>query len=211
MNHLADIRRDYALAKLDESSVDRDPIVQFRRWFDEALAAQVLEPTAAALATATNEGTPSVRMVLVKGIGAHGFAFFTDYRSRKGLELDANPRAALCVFWPELERQVRIEGDALRATSTESDAYFRSRPLGSRVGAWASWQSSQIDGRADLEARVESLREELGEDPPRPPHWGGFVLAPTRIEFWQGRSNRLHDRLEYRLESASWRMRRLSP
>lgn len=209
--NLSDIRRDYALAKLDESSIDRDPIVQFRRWFDEAISAQVLEPTAAALATATPDGAPSVRMVLVKGVAARGFEFFTDYRSRKGFELDANPRAALCVFWPELERQVRIEGDVARSTSTESDAYFRSRPLGSRVGAWASWQSSPLDGRADLESRVDSLRDELGEDPPRPPHWGGFVLTPTRIEFWQGRSNRLHDRLEFRRDGESWSMRRLSP
>jgi len=208
---LADIRREYALASLDESHVDPDPIAQFQRWFDEAMRAQVLEPTAATLATASREGAPSARVVLIKGVDARGFAFYTDYRSRKGRDLAENPRAALCVFWPELERQVRIEGRAERVSADESREYFRSRPLGSRIGAWASHQSSEIESREDLEARVRSLEREMGSDPPLPPHWGGFVLAPSSTEFWQGRPNRLHDRLEYLRGPQGWKLRRLSP
>lgn len=208
---LADIRRDYALAVLDESHVDPDPIVQFQRWFDEALRAQVLEPTAATLATASRAAAPSARVVLIKGVDPRGFSFFTDYRSRKGRELTENPHAALCVFWPELERQVRIEGRVERVSAEESRAYFQSRPLGSRIGAWASSQSSEITSRDELEARVRSLERELGADPPLPSHWGGFVLVPSSVEFWQGRPSRLHDRLEYLRAPQGWRLRRLSP
>lgn len=208
---LADIRRDYAMAVLDETHVDPDPITQFQRWFDEAMRAQAVEPTAATLATASRDGAPSARVVLIKGVDARGFAFFTDYRSRKGRELAENPRSALCVFWPELERQVRIVGLAERVSADESREYYRSRPLGSRIGAWASLQSSEIAGREELEARVKSLERELGSDPALPPHWGGFVLAPSSIEFWQGRPNRLHDRLEYVRAQQSWTLRRLSP
>lgn len=209
--NLADIRRDYAQSVLDESHVDADPLVQFRRWFDQAILAQVMEPTAATLATASRDGAPSARIVLIKGVDARGFAFYTDYRSHKGRDLAENPRAALCIFWPELERQVRIEGRVERVGAEENREYYRSRPLGSRVSAWASLQSSELAGRGELEARVASLERELGTDPPLPPHWGGYVLGPSSIEFWQGRSNRLHDRLEYVHAPAGWRLRRLSP
>lgn len=209
--NLADIRREYARAALDESHADADPIAQFRRWLAQAIEAQEVEPTAATLATATRDGAPSARIVLVKGVDARGFAFYTDYRSRKGRELAANPRAALCVLWATLERQVRVEGRVEKLSAAESEAYFRSRPIGSRLGAWASEQSSELTDRAALEARVERLRGELGADPPLPPHWGGYVLAPSAIEFWQGRESRLHDRLEYRRDGGAWTMRRLSP
>lgn len=209
--NLADIRREYARAALDESHADADPIAQFRRWLQQAIEAQEVEPTAATLATATRDGAPSARIVLVKGVDARGFAFYTDYRSRKGRELRENPRAALCVLWAQLERQVRVEGTVEKLPAEESAAYFRTRPLGSRLGAWASEQSSELPDRTALEARVERLRGELGADPPLPPHWGGYVLVPSRIEFWQGRESRLHDRLEYRRDGGAWRIRRLSP
>jgi pyridoxamine 5'-phosphate oxidase len=211
MRDLSQIRREYAHSVLDETHVAEDPLLQFRRWFDQALEAQVLEPTAAALATADRAGRPSVRMVLIKGFDERGFSFFTDQRSRKGQDLEQNPRAALCVFWAELERQVRIEGDVRRVPAAESEEYWRTRPLGSRHGAWASQQSSELSGRGELEARVAAAARERGPDPPLPPHWGGFVLAPTSIEFWQGRESRLHDRLEYVREKPGWRLRRLSP
>ncbi len=208
---LADIRREYSQAVLDESHVDPDPIVQFQRWLDQAFDAQEAEPTAATLATASRDGAPSARIVLIKGVDARGFAFFTDYRSRKGRELAENPRAALCFLWSNVERQVRVEGRVEQVSSAESAAYYRTRPLGSRLGAWASTQSSEIADRSDLEARVAELRREMGEDPPLPPHWGGYVLAPTALEFWQGRESRLHDRLQYVRDGAAWRIRRLSP
>jgi pyridoxamine 5'-phosphate oxidase len=208
---LADIRRGYSQAVLDETHVDPDPIVQFQRWLDQAFDAQEAEPTAATLATATRDGAPSARIILIKGVDARGFAFFTDYRSRKGRELAENPRAALCFLWSNVERQVRVEGRVEQVSSAESAAYYRTRPLGSRLGAWASTQSSEIPDRADLEARVSELRREMGEDPPLPPHWGGYVLAPTALEFWQGRESRLHDRLQYVRDGAAWRIRRLSP
>lgn len=209
--NLADIRREYSLAVLDESHVDRDPIVQFQRWLAQAILAEEPEPTAATLATASRDGAPSARIVLIKGVDARGFAFFTDYRSRKGRELVENPRAALCVLWSDLERQVRVEGRVERATAEESAAYYRTRPLQSRLGAWASQQSSEISDRAELEARVAEARRELGDDPPLPPHWGGFLLVPSAVEFWQGRESRLHDRLEYRRVDGAWSVRRLSP
>ena len=209
--NLADIRREYSLAVLDESHVAPDPIEQFRLWLAQAIEVEALEPTAATLATATRDGAPSARIVLVKGVDTRGFTFFTDYRSRKGRELIENPRAALCLHWPELERQVRIEGRVAQIDRAESEAYYRTRPIGSRIGAWASSQSSEIEGRADLEARVARLTDELGPEPALPPRWGGFVLAPTSLEFWQGRESRLHDRLEYQQVGAGWRIRRLSP
>jgi pyridoxamine 5'-phosphate oxidase len=208
---IASIRRDYQRAVLDESHVDRDPIVQFRRWMDEALRSEVDEPTAMALATASADGAPSVRMVLLKGIDERGFSFFTDYRSRKGRELEANPRAEFCIHWKELERQIRVFGAVERLSVIESARYFASRPLESCLGAWASLQSSVLGHRKELEERLEETRQRFGDKIPHPPHWGGFRVIPQRIEFWQGRPSRLHDRLCFRKASTGWEIVRLSP
>jgi len=209
---LAALRRDYALATLDERDVDADPIRQFERWFADAAAARVPEPNAMTLSTATRDGVPSARIVLLKGVDANGFAFYTDYRSRKGAELAENPLAALTFLWKEIERQVRITGSVSRVSTQESDAYFRTRPPGSRLGAWASHQSAVLASREELEARVQDV---IGRFPdggvPLPPHWGGFRVAPDEIEFWQGRPDRLHDRLLYRRGERGWEISRLSP
>lgn len=209
---LADLRREYTLASLDLTEVDPDPFVQFTQWFDEAQRAEVLEPNAMTLATADAAGRPSARVVLLKEVTPRGFVFFTDYRSRKGIELAANPRAGLCFFWKELERQVRIVGTVERLAPEESAAYFGSRPLGSRVGAWASVQSAVIPGRDWLEAEVERVSAAYPDgDVPLPPHWGGYRVAPEELEFWQGRASRLHDRVRYLPNGESWRVERLSP
>lgn len=210
---IADLRRDYARATLTESDVDADPIRQFERWFADARSAEVLEPNAMTLASATRDGRPSARMVLLKGVDARGFVFYTDYRSRKGTELSENPHAALVVYWGELERQVRVIGTVARVSVEESEAYYRSRPFGSRVGAWASVQSEVLDERAALEQRWAELAERYeGTEPPLPPHWGGYRVTPQEIEFWQGRRSRLHDRIVYRAEeSGEWVRERLSP
>lgn len=209
---LADLRREYTLASLDLTEVDPDPFVQFTQWFDEARRAEVLEPNAMTLATADAEGRPSARVVLLKEVTPRGFVFFTDYRSRKGIELAANPRAGLCFFWKELERQVRIVGTVARLAPEESAAYFGSRPLGSRVGAWASVQSAVIPGRDWLEAEVERVSATYPDgDVPLPPHWGGYRVAPEELEFWQGRESRLHDRVRYLPNGEGWRVERLSP
>jgi pyridoxamine 5'-phosphate oxidase len=210
---LSDIRREYAHAMLSEQDADADPIRQFERWFEDARAAGLQELNAMTLATATPDGAPSARIVLLKGADARGFVFFTDYRSRKGTELDANPRAALVFYWAALERQVRITGPTARISREESAAYFRSRPLGSRLSAMASHQSSVVASRAVLDARAGDLaREYADHDPEIPSYWGGTRVTPESIEFWQGRPNRLHDRLRYTRDgSGQWRIDRLSP
>jgi len=211
---IADLRREYALARLDETDVSHDPIVEFARWFAEAQEAEVLEVNAMTLATATAAGVPSARIVLLKAFDERGFVFFTDYRSRKGGELEANPRAALVFYWGELERQVRITGGVVLTSREESEEYFRSRPLGSRLGAWASHQSRVIPGRTALEQDLRDVEERYGDgEVPLPPHWGGYRLVPDAIEFWQGRESRLHDRIRYVRESGGkgWRVERLSP
>lgn len=212
MTQLADLRRTYVLGSLSETDVAPDPMSQFKRWFDEAVTAKLPEPNAMTLATVDAAGQPSARIVLLKGIDDRGFTFFTNYESRKGLDLAANPRAALLFHWVQLERQVRVEGYVEKVSDDESDAYFASRPLGSRVGAWASEQSREVPGRDVLEQRELEYRSKFGENPPRPPHWGGYRLVPTALEFWQGRPSRLHDRIAYRVQpDGNWQIVRLSP
>jgi len=214
MTTLADLRINYSRASLDEADVAHDPFAQFERWFKEALAAKLPEPNTMTLATVGDDGRPSARIVLIKGVDERGFVFFTNYESRKGRDLAAHPQAALLFYWIELERQVRIEGRIEKTTAEESDRYFASRPLGSRIGAWASEQSAVIDSRATLEAQEKAVSERYGDNPPRPPHWGGYRLVPDSIEFWQGRPSRLHDRLLYTRDadtSPAWSISRLSP
>jgi pyridoxamine 5'-phosphate oxidase len=207
------LRKEYTRSGLKESDTDPNPIEQFRRWFDEALAANLREPNAMTLATATPDGRPSARVVLLKGFDERGFVFYTNYEGRKGRELETNPYAALVFYWGELERQVRIEGHVSRISEEESDAYFAGRPRGSQLGAWASEQSRPIKDRGALEERLRELEAEYeGCEVPRPPFWGGYRVEPETIEFWQGRENRLHDRLLYRrLEDGGWRRERLQP
>ncbi|WP_159712960.1 pyridoxamine 5'-phosphate oxidase [Geminicoccus flavidas] len=207
-----DMRVDYARAELDEANAGMDPLALFGRWFQEASESGLAEPNAMAVATVDATGQPSCRMVLLKHFGADGFDFFTNTESRKGQELAGNPKAALLFWWDVLHRQVRIEGPVSAVPAAEADAYFASRPLGSRIGAWASRQSHPVADRAQLARQEAETRDRFGDTPPRPPFWGGYRVRPVAIEFWQGRANRLHDRLCYRrLGDSGWQRERLSP
>jgi pyridoxamine 5'-phosphate oxidase len=209
---LADLRKDYTLAGLVEKDLAKDPFRQFEKWFQEAEAAKIVEPNAATLSTATREGRPSSRIVLLKGLDGRGFLFFSNYESRKGRELHENPNAALLFAWLALERQVVIEGAVTKVPREESETYFHSRPRASQLGAWVSQQSSIISGRAVLEDSMKMLEEKYaGREVPLPPHWGGWRLAPEAVEFWQGRRSRLHDRLRYRRDKDGWIVERLAP
>jgi pyridoxamine 5'-phosphate oxidase len=209
---IADIRKDYMLQTLDESNVKDDAIDQFSSWWTEAVNSAIDEVNAMTLATASTDAVPSARIVLLKDYDERGFVFFSNYNSHKGEEIKKNARAALVFFWKELERQIRIQGMIEKISSEESDTYFFSRPVGSRIGAWASPQSAVIDNRKMLEENVRLYTEQFGENIPRPPHWGGYRVIPSVIEFWQGRSNRLHDRICYsKKENAGWKIERLAP
>ena len=200
------------LNALNETDVAADPIKQFERWYQEAIEAEVPEPEAMTLSTATRGGQPNARVVLLKGQDRRGFVFYTNYQSRKAEELAENARACLLFYWLPLKRQVRIEGTVTKISADESEAYFRTRPLGSQLGAWASNQSEVVESRAVLESRFAELAQKFGDHVPRPPHWGGYRVTPTEMEFWQGRENRLHDRLRYRLQKdGGWRIERLGP
>ncbi len=204
---------DYTRGALDEAGADPNPFRQFATWFADAQAANIPDPNAMTVATATPDGRPSARIVLLRGYDERGFVFYSNYESRKGQELATNPVAALIFFWPALERQIRVTGAVAQASRDETDRYFRGRPRGSRLGAWASPQSAVITGRAEVEDRLHGLEQQYpGDDIPTPPHWGGYRVAPDAFEFWQGRPSRLHDRLRYtRQPDGSWRIDRLAP
>jgi len=209
---ISNLRHEYGRTELSEQSAAHDPIEQFSRWFDEATAAGAREVNAMSLATVSPGGQPSNRIVLLKEFDPSGFVFYTNYPSRKGSELQVNPLVCALLFWPELERQVRIEGSVSRVPAEQSDRYFAQRPLETRLGAWASPQSEVMADRAELEARLAQARARFSQaEPARPPHWGGYRIAPSRIEFWQGRASRLHDRLLYVREGDGWRRSRLAP
>ena len=209
--NLAALRQEYMRAGLSEADAERDPIRQFEHWFEDALRARLPLPNAAMLATVSASGAPSARAVLLKGIDRGGFVFYTNYTSRKARELEANNAACLAFLWSELERQVRIEGTVEKVSAAESDEYFATRPLGARLSAWASEQSASVASRAVLEESMAQARKRYGEAPPRPPHWGGYRVMAQTIEFWQGRADRLHDRLLYRQSASGWRIERLAP
>jgi pyridoxamine 5'-phosphate oxidase len=210
---IADIRKDYKLRSLNETDVAADPFSQFTVWWDEAVRSDIAEVNAMTLATSTVNGVPSARIVLLKGFDEKGFIFFTNYQSQKGKQMDDNPHVALVFFWKELERQVRIEGLIEKVSEEESDAYYHSRPVGSRIGAWASPQSEVIGNRNVIENNFAALEKKFGnENIPRPGYWGGYIVRPTMLEFWQGRSSRLHDRIQYTLHAdSSWTIQRLEP
>lgn len=212
-HNIADIRTNYSKQALTEASVAANPIQQFQTWLQEALQAQVEEPTALVLSTVNEAGRPAARVVLLKGVDQQGFTFFTNYESRKGHELAANPHASLTFFWPALERQVRIEGKVVKVDPKLSDSYFHSRPRASQLGAWASPQSQVIEAREVLEQREQQVESQFSglEQVPRPEHWGGYCLVPDYLEFWQGRPSRLHDRIVYELQGNNWQVKRLAP
>jgi pyridoxamine 5'-phosphate oxidase len=208
---IADLRQKYGSAELVEEDAAADPFKQFARWFEDALRSELPLPNAMTLATANSAGRPSARVVLLKGVDADGFVFYTNYESRKARELAVNPYASLVFVWIQLERQVRIEGAVEKVSAEESDAYFDSRPLGSRLGAWASPQSMPLPSRLTLVSKVAAIMLRYGTAPPRPPHWGGYRVRPDAIEFWQGRPDRLHDRLLYVKQGTRWKIERLAP
>jgi pyridoxamine 5'-phosphate oxidase len=213
MNNIADIRKDYKLQTLEESDVQANAFEQFSKWWNEALVSQIEEVNAMTLATCTAAGKPRARVVLLKGYDESGFVFFTNYQSQKGKELDENPFASIVFFWKELERQVRIDGPVEKTTAGESDLYFHSRPAESRIGAWASPQSKVIASRHVIEENLAELQKSFaGKEIERPPHWGGYIIKPTVMEFWQGRPGRLHDRIQYtKQQDNSWKIERLAP
>lgn len=209
---VAQLRRDYTKTALVESELRENPIDQFVEWFEQALSVDLIDPNAMTLSTATKNGSPSSRIVLLKGVDKKGFRFFTNYNSRKGRELDENPQAALCFYWAPLERQVRIEGKVQKLSADDSEAYFQQRPRLSQLGAWASTQSSKVDSREQLEARFKEIKKRFEDkDVPLPDFWGGYLLKHTRIEFWQGRESRMHDRICYEKEKEGWIKFRLAP
>jgi len=209
---IQNLRQDYRSAQLAEADVDQNPVAQFGKWFKEAIDSKLVEPNVMTLATADLSGKPTARILLLKGFDDNGFVFYTNYASNKGRQLDENPQAAMVFFWAELERQVRIEGTITKVSAEESTAYFHSRPKGSQIGASASPQSTVIPNREVLEAKVEELSAAFEEkEVPRPEHWGGYILKPAHIEFWQGRSSRLHDRITYTQENNVWTIKRLAP
>ena len=209
--NIAHLRQEYMRAGLAEGDAHADPLVQFQRWFHDAQAAELPLANAMTLATVAADGAPAARVVLLKGVENGGFVFYSNYASRKGRELAAQPGACLVFLWSDLERQVRIEGRVEKVADADSDAYFVSRPLGARLSAWASAQSERVADRATLERALEGMKHKYGEHPPRPPHWGGYRLMPTAIEFWQGRANRLHDRLLYSRSGTRWTIERIAP
>lgn len=211
MKDIANLRKSYERAELNETASHADPMQQFDQWLKEAIQSEVPEPNAMTLATVGSDLRPSTRVVLIKGYDAQGIVWYTNYQSRKGQELAGNPFAALQFHWVELERVVRVEGRVEKVSEAESDAYFHSRPLDSRIGAWASPQSQVIDGRTTLVTNAAKYGAQFLLQPPRPPHWGGYRLVPDRWEFWQGRPSRLHDRLRYRLDAGAWVRERLAP
>jgi pyridoxamine 5'-phosphate oxidase len=209
--NIADLRQEYMRAGLSEAEAHADPFAQFERWFKDALAASLPLANAMTLATVSAEGKPDARVVLLKGVEGGGFVFYTNYGSRKGRQLAAKPEACLVFLWTQLERQIRIEGHVEKVSAKESEAYFLSRPVGARRSALASAQSEIVADRSFLESRVKKITEQYGDNPPRPSHWGGYRVVPARIEFWQGRENRLHDRLTYTARGGAWAIERLAP